>query len=299
MLGKIYTPFLKKTSSLIFAWNKIGKIYKSQKPCRVKSIIHLNYLHPWLMMIKIFIIHIIFTVSTPNFHSAEVQPRPDILRTSSCCFSPEETDWERVAGGGVWVRPRDEELRELGLQSPADLPGHVLLPAVHEHHAVPLHLLPVRRAGAITGTAGVCPGQHWQDQQTKEQHADWADGAAVACLCSLSSQNCQASVSALTFIFPAQTERTAGLQGPRECPEFKGQINIKDIATTFSRTQHIEIFLLFWLKLSIYISKHLRLYSKTFIDSCFIYLGQFLKNSKKTSFKANVTVIHPCKFAKQ
>ena len=127
----------------------------------------------------------------------------------------------------------------------------------------------------------------------------WLSWWSNCCLCSLSSQNYRASVSALTFIFPAQTERTGGLQGPREYPEFKGQINIKDIATTFSRTQHIEIFLLFWLKLSIYISKHLRLYSKTFIDSCFIYQGHYHKNSKKTSFKANMTVIHPCKFAKQ
>ena len=46
LLGKIYAPFLKKTSSLFLAWNKVGKIYKSQKPRRGKFIIRLNYCHP-------------------------------------------------------------------------------------------------------------------------------------------------------------------------------------------------------------------------------------------------------------
>ena len=53
MLGKIYAPFLKKTSSLFLVWNKVGKIYKSQKPRRGKFIIRLNYCHPCLALAMI------------------------------------------------------------------------------------------------------------------------------------------------------------------------------------------------------------------------------------------------------
>ena len=85
-----------------------------------------------------------------------------------------------MAGGGVWVRPRDEELRELGLQSPADLPGTVLLPA-GEHDANILNTSPASRAASITtitqtaqvSRVGVGRDQHGQDQQAEEQHADW------------------------------------------------------------------------------------------------------------------------------
>ena len=44
--------FPKKNVFTFLAWNKVGKIYKSQKPRRGKFIIRLNYFHPCLEMMS-------------------------------------------------------------------------------------------------------------------------------------------------------------------------------------------------------------------------------------------------------